>query len=224
MPQCDTFKQDCRDGEKCMPYADYGDFWNLTGCFPIDENPGQPGDGCTVDGSATSGYDDCDIGSMCWDVDPMTNMGVCAALCSETEQNFCNDPGTTCAFIGDALRVCLPMCDPLSPDCPEGQGCYMLGVFGSADWVCSPDRSGELGSYGDDCFYFGSCNPGLVCVDAGSVPDCRGTHCCTEICNTSDGLADLLCDGVIGHQTCYPLYEDDPPPGQENVGICSLPD
>ena len=61
--ECDIWAQDCPDGEKCMPWAnDGGNSWNATRCSPLDPNPGQPGDACTVEGCGVSGIDNCDIG------------------------------------------------------------------------------------------------------------------------------------------------------------------
>ena len=65
-----------------MPWAnDGGDEWNATRCSPIADVPTQVGELCMVEGSGTSGIDDCDQGLVCWQVDPDTNVGVCHALC-----------------------------------------------------------------------------------------------------------------------------------------------
>jgi hypothetical protein len=65
--ECDLWKQDCPPGEKCMPWAnDGGGSWNATRCTPLAEDPRQPGEPCTVEGSGVSGRDDCDIRAMCW--------------------------------------------------------------------------------------------------------------------------------------------------------------
>ena len=86
--ECDIEAQDCPEGEKCMPWAnDGGDEWNGTRCSPIAKDPGPLGGPCLAEGSGTSGIDDCDLGLVCWQVDPKTNQGVCHAMCG---------PGGTC--------------------------------------------------------------------------------------------------------------------------------
>jgi hypothetical protein len=225
--ECDIFAQDCPEGEKCMPWAnDGGTVWNATRCSPIDDNPGQPGDECTVEGSGTSGIDTCDLGSMCWDVDGKTNVGTCVAMCTGDEANpICEDPATSCAIANDgAIVLCLLSCDPILQDCAEGQACYPI----QDAWSCAPDASGEAGIYGDACEYINACDPGFICVDASAVPAgevCSGAGgCCTGVCDTSDPMGDDQCEGVAGGQTCQPWYEEgNEPPGYEDVGVCALP-
>ncbi|MEM7156077.1 MAG: ribulose phosphate epimerase [Myxococcota bacterium] len=220
--ECDMFAQDCPDGEKCMPWAnDGGTAWNATRCSPIADNPGQAGDSCSVEGSGVSGLDDCDIGSMCWDVDPETNMGVCVALCTgDSMSPVCEDPDTACAIVNDgAIVLCLPSCDPLIQDCTDGQACYAV----LDDFLCVPDASGEMGVYGDPCEFINACDPGLMCLGAAAVPDCTGSQgCCSEVCDTADPAGDAQCMGV--DQACEPWYEEGAaPPGYEDVGACALP-
>ncbi|MCH9684851.1 MAG: ribulose phosphate epimerase [Deltaproteobacteria bacterium] len=221
--ECDIFAQDCPDGEKCMPWSNDGGAWNATRCSPIAENPGQPGDECAVEGSGTSGIDDCDVGVMCWDVDGETNMGTCVAMCTGDAANpICEDPDTTCSIANDgAIVLCLPVCDPLLQDCPEGQACYPV----AEDWVCGPDASGEMGTYGDPCEFINVCDPGLICLGAAATPNCQGAGgCCTEVCDISDPAGDAQCTGAPQGQTCQVWYEEGAaPPGYEDVGACSLP-
>jgi hypothetical protein len=225
--ECDIFAQDCPAGEKCMPWANDGSgAWNATRCSPVADNPGQPGDECTVEGSGTSGIDDCDIGVMCWDVDPKTNMGTCVAMCTGDESNpICEDPDTSCAIANDgAIVLCLPACDPIVQDCAEGQACYPINDA----WACAPDASGEMGVYGDPCEFINVCDPGLICLGAGAVPAgeaCEGSEgCCTEVCDLMDPMGDMQCTGQPGGQTCQPWYEEgNAPPGYEDVGACALP-
>ncbi len=221
--ECDLFAQDCPEGEKCMPWGNDGGTWNATRCSPISDNPGQPGDECTVEGSGTSGIDSCDIGVMCWDVDPETNMGSCVQMCTGDEANpICEDPGTTCSIANDgAIVLCLPVCDPILQDCPEGQACYPV----AEDWVCGPDASGEMGTYGDPCEFINVCDPGLMCLDASATPNCMGgSGCCTEVCDITDPEGDAQCTGAPDGQTCQPWYEEGAaPPGYEDVGACALP-
>ncbi len=221
--ECDIFAQDCPDGEKCMPWGNDGGSWNATRCSPISENPGQAGDECTVEGSGTSGIDDCDIGVMCWDVDPKTNIGTCVAMCTGDSANpLCEDPDTTCSIANNgAIVLCLPICDPLLQDCPAGQACYPV----AEDWVCGPDASGEMGAYGDPCEFINVCDAGLICLDATATPNCVGASgCCTEVCDVTDPAGDAQCTGQPEGQTCQVWYEEgSAPPGYEDVGACSLP-
>jgi hypothetical protein len=225
--ECDMFAQDCPDGEKCMPWDNMGgNSWNATRCSPIADNPGQVGDECTVEGSGTSGIDDCDISTMCWDVDPKTNIGTCVAMCTGDEAApICEDPDTSCVIVNEgAIVLCLPACDPLLQDCAEGLACYPI----QDAWNCAPDASGELGVYGDPCEFLNVCDPGLMCLGAGAVPAgeaCEGSAgCCSEICDITDPTGDAQCTGSAGGQTCQPWYEEGAaPPGYEDVGACALP-
>lgn len=124
---CDPFVQDCPRGEKCMPWDQFGDgSWSYNRCARIVDMPGQPGDPCTVMGSLYSGLDDCDIGQMCWNVDPVSLQGTCVEMCQGSlAEPVCPTPGTGCAIAYEApISLCLPPCEPLLDDCPEGHGCY----------------------------------------------------------------------------------------------------
>jgi hypothetical protein len=220
--ECDVIAQDCPLGEKCMPWAnDGGNAWNATRCSPVAENPGQPGDECTVDGTGVSGVDDCDLGSMCWNVDPETNIGTCVSMCSGDEASpVCEDPGTACVNVNDgAIVLCLPSCDPLLQDCPEGQACYGIDDAFS----CVPDASGELGLYGDACEFINVCDPGLFCASAEAVPSCTGSlGCCSEFCDLGNEAGNAQCSGAAGGQECV-AWSEDPLPGFEAVGACVIP-
>ena len=221
--ECDVWAQDCAEGEKCMPWAnDGGSSWNATRCSPLDDNPGQIGDPCTVEGSGVSGIDDCDIASMCWDVDPETNMGTCVAFCSGSEANpVCEDPTTSCVIANNGtLILCLPSCDPLLQDCQEGQACYNV----NDTFACAPDASLEMGVYGDGCEFLNVCDPGLYCANPEAVPDCASGGCCSPFCDFSDPEASAACPGAAGGQECVSWYEEgQAPPGLENVGACAIP-
>ncbi|MCH9681605.1 MAG: ribulose phosphate epimerase [Deltaproteobacteria bacterium] len=223
---CDLFTQDCPEGQKCMPWADDGGgAWNATRCSPIADNPGEPGDPCMVEGSDTSGVDDCELGSVCWDVDPKTNTGTCVGMCTGTRGNpVCEDPDTQCSIDGgSAVMWCLPVCDPLQQDCPQDQACYPV----SSSWVCAPDASGDMGAHGDPCEFINVCNPGLICFGVAATPDCTGSAgCCAEVCDITDPAGDAQCTGAPDGQTCQSWYEsrdEVPLPGYEDVGVCALP-
>lgn len=220
--ECSLWDQDCPRGEKCMPWAnDGGNVWNSTRCSPIDENPGAPGDVCTVEGSNVSGVDSCQLAAMCWNVDAETNEGECISMCQGSEANpVCADPQTSCTIVNDGLLIlCLPACDPLLQDCDNGEAC--LAVVDS--FVCLPDASGELGVQNDPCEYLNVCDPGLACLNAELVPGCMAFGCCSQFCALDEGNAPCVAGlGAMGE--CLPWYEEGvAPPGYENVGICGDP-
>lgn len=220
--ECDVWAQDCPDDEKCMPWvSDGGGAWDATRCTPLTDNPGQPGDACTAEGGGGSGVDDCDVGVMCWDVDPETGQGVCLALCEGSpDAPLCSDPDTSCSITNDGvLPLCLPACDPLLQDCPGGQGCYWLF---DESFVCAPDVSGDLGGEGEACdgFTLNLCDPGLQCMPAEAVPGCTSaTSCCSVFCDLED-----VDPGCLEGQECTALFaEGEAPPGTEFYGVCAIP-
>ncbi|MCA9708942.1 MAG: ribulose phosphate epimerase [Myxococcales bacterium] len=214
--ECDVWTQDCPEGEKCMPWAnDGGSSWNATRCSPVEPNPGEPGDECTVEGSGVSGIDSCAVSSMCWDVDGETNVGTCVPFCSGSEDApECDDPDNACSITNEGVLIlCLPTCDPLLQDCVEGQACYPE----ENGWICSPDASGEGGNVGDPCQYINVCNVGTGCFDESLWPGgCGGTGgCCIPFCDLSgpDCPMDTECQAVF----------EDPNPGDEDFGVCAVP-
>jgi hypothetical protein len=210
-----------------MPWAnDGGGAWNAWGCKPLAEDPAADGEPCHVQGSGTSGIDDCERGTMCWDVDPKTLEGVCVDICVGTyDAPYCEDPNEVCPISGDgAILICIPTCHPLQDDCLQSEACYPVNWY----WVCGTDASGDLGGYGDPCEFINACDSGLVCIDASVVPPgqpCEGAAgCCTEVCNLGDPLGDQQCAGAAEGQTCQAWYEEGTaPPGYESVGVCALP-
>ncbi|MEM7159437.1 MAG: ribulose phosphate epimerase [Myxococcota bacterium] len=217
---CDLFTQDCPPGEKCMPWANNGgSTWNATRCSPIVDAPGSAGDPCTVEGSGTSGLDDCELGTMCWDVDPRTNTGECVALCTGNEVNpICEDPETFCSIPADgALVLCLPRCHPLEDDCEDTQGCYPTHT----EWQCIPTATMGDAVYGTPCEFLNGCEQGLICLGPEAFLDCEGPiGCCGEVCDLDDPQCTDADQGMI----CTPWYaNEDAPPGAENLGVCALP-
>jgi len=221
--ECDVWAQDCPQGEKCMPWAnDGGNAWNATRCSPVDDNPGQVGDECTVEGSGVSGIDSCDIDMMCYYVDAETNLGQCVSFCQGSEANPICDPGFVCTIANDGvLTLCRPECDPLLQDCLEIAAC--LPAAGSQFFTCIIDASGEAGAPGDACEFINACDPGMFCADAASVPDCEGTGCCSAFCDLTAPDPSSFCSLGAG-QECVAWYEEgEAPPGYDHVGACSLP-
>ena len=226
--ECDVWLQDCPDGEKCMPWAnDGGNAWNALKCVSVDPDPKQPGDTCTVDGNGVSGLDDCDVASMCWNVDPETKMGTCVAFCEGSpEAATCNSPNETCVIAnGGVLILCLPACDPLLQDCAPEETC--LPNTAGDGFACVLDASGDNGPAGTPCEYANACNVGLLCVGADVVPGCVGSQgCCAPYCDTTDAGANTDCANAFASPgaECVPFFEMGmAPPGHEDVGICMIP-
>ena len=224
--ECDLFAQDCPVGEKCMPWAnDGGDVWNASRCSPVAGDATQPGEACTVEGSGVSGIDDCDLGVMCWNVDPATNIGTCVPLCSGDERNpQCEDASTTCAIANNgAIVLCLPTCHPLMQDClGPNEACYPVGD----DFVCAPNAAGDLGAHGDPCEYINVCNPGTLCLSADAHSACdTSPGCCSSVCSLADPDPDATCVALDAAQTCLPWYAaGQAPSGYEDVGVCTVTD
>lgn len=219
--QCDSWTEDCSgENEKCMPWA-MGQTWDSTKCVPIDSNPGAVGDPCSAEPGAT-GIDTCGKHAMCWDTDANGEGGTCIAMCEGTPEAPVCASGQTCVIANEVLALCMPNCDPLLQDCPEGQAC----MPDTQSFVCGPDASGVEGQYGDPCAYRNVCDPGLICIEKSAVPDCQGSAgCCTEYCDLSDPQGDMQCAGQQGGQVCSPAFDPaSTPPGYENVGICAIPE
>ncbi|MEM7153999.1 MAG: hypothetical protein AAF799_14205 [Myxococcota bacterium] len=216
--ECDPWLQDCPPGEKCNAAASAGGgAWDTNICVPIDPSPVAVGDVCNVVGTAASGIDNCEAGSMCWEVDVATLEGVCVELCTGSPAApVCTDPATTCNIVnGGVLILCLPTCDPLMQDCSPGSGCYPV----ADQFTCAPDASGGGGVDGDTCEFINACQPGNACVGAGSVDGCFGAvGCCTPFCDVS-----VAPDPCTAPESCEAFYAPGTaPPGFENVGLCSL--
>jgi hypothetical protein len=206
-PSCDPFLQDCPNGEKCVPYGPSGNTWDANKCVPVlgDHVIGEP---CDYAGVMES-TDDCDATSFCWN-------GTCHAFCDGTADTpECLD-GTYCDLKGDGvLTLCIPMCDPLAPDCLEGTACY----WSNAAFICiSPTTDLPPGAA---CGYINDCAEGNVCLNAEEFPTCEGSACCARWCEL--GLGDEQCMAVPG-TACVPFFEQgEAPAGDEDVGVCILP-
>ncbi len=214
--ECSTWEQDCPEGEKCMPWAnDGGSAWNATRCSPIDPNPDDVDEACTVEGSGVSGIDSCVLGAMCWDVDPETDMGTCVPMCIGSENNpMCEDPGRQCTISAEGvLTLCIPQCNPLEPGtCPELQACYPI----NDGFTCAPDASGDGGGVFEPCEFINACDSGTMCANSEVVGVCDEAFagCCTPYCDTEAPV----CPGMTD---CFPFYEEGlAPPGYETLGVC----
>lgn len=215
--ECSTIEQDCPRDEKCNAWADDGgSAWNAAKCFPIAVDPDGVDEPCGVEGNGVSGIDTCDLGLICWDVDPRTLEGSCVPYCTgSSNAPICEDPDRLCRINArGVLALCLSPCDPLDPQtCPKGNGCY------PADnrLVCAPDASGpDGGATFDGCEFINACAPGFFCVAPGlsamCPPDSDG--CCLPVC----ALSAPECPAAM---VCEPWFQPgDTESGDENVGVC----
>lgn len=218
--ECDPWFQDCPEGQKCMPYSfGGGNSWTALKCVPVAPDPKKPGEACTVEGSGTSGLDDCELGAMCWGVDAMTLMGQCVAMCTgQPDAPICAGPAETCLISG-VLNLCLPNCDPLAQDCPASQVC----VFNPNDpnvFLCVTDASGEGGQEFDDCEFVNACDAGLLCASPALAAECDQNvdGCCLKWCDMSMPT----CTGMGAE--CIAWFDmGGAPMGLEDLGFCGIP-
>lgn len=203
---CDPYGADCPDGFKCAAYAsDGGDAWDANKCVPVTGND-EPGQGCTVEGSGTSGYDSCVEGAMCTNVgENMT--GICTSLCKGTASDPTCSPGLVCLVSNaGALNLCVQACDPLKADpcviaeqvCVENEGTFL----------CIEGGGYGLGAA---CEFLNDCDEGLFCGPSDAMYCKAPGGCCLQYCL----LGDMNCPG---DEPCTPL---DPPSSEyPDLGYC----
>ena len=203
--------QDCAEGEQCNPtnMCAGGEGWTTTRCFPLDRDPAAIGEPCAVDESPYSGIESCGLDGFCWNVDPETLEGVCVALCTGSpETPICADPNTRCMVANDGdLPLCLPACNPVIQDCPEGESCHPIAFGG--DFVCMP-----AGAPIETDQHPTMCEPGTTDVPSELLCDPDDEVCCAAFCNIEAPQCDAGLD-------CVEWYE--PGVGLLLVGICILP-
>jgi hypothetical protein len=215
---CDPIAQDCPDGEKCVAYASSGGTWDANKCVMVT-GTGSVGDSCVYDG-ASVGTDDCDQETVCWngiDMGDGVLVGTCYPFCTGSLDNpMCLDADTSCRVVNDGvIAVCLPNCDPLLQECPEGLGCYWSG--GSGTFQCVITAGGI--PTGEPCGFNNDCNPGNFCADGTVVDMCNGDACCAVFCDITE--MPTTCGSP--HE-CVPFFEEGTaPPMYESLGVCILP-
>lgn len=217
--QCDPRVQDCPEGQKCTAVAPVeGEPWGVNTCVEIN-GEGAVGDPCDVENGKYTGVDNCALGNICLLTDEEGQDGVCVEFCN-TSDNCPNTPTADCVVYNDgSLPICLPACDPLVQDCPEGQACY--NSAGDL-FVCFKESAmpGE-GAPGAECQYINQCQKGGFCASAASVSNCppMSTGCCTPFCPVSGGNAPCQAG-----EECTPFFEMGmAPPSYEDVGVCVIP-
>ncbi len=187
LSQCDVWAQDCNDGEKCVPWVADGSgdptsSCMSTRCSPVAPDAVAPGGTCTVQQGPWSGFDDCELGSYCWGVDPVTLEGTCAAPCYGTEANpQCGDAEVCFRGFSGIVVACTPTCDPLEPACGTGSACV---VTDGAPPVCLPAEFAAPAEQGVPCDHRLGCTGGFVCMAADTVAGCADpASCCTAVCD-----------------------------------------
>ena len=212
---CDPQAQDCPEGEKCTFYRDEANPNGANKCVLVMGND-QEGDPCQALEGDT---DTCAAGLHCWGTEPDNATGSCIEFCDENE--VCSAGGPCTITNNGALPMCLPVCDPLAPDCPNGWACYDDWDF-SDYWFCDRDKSENLGAHGDPCTTINGCDPGLICLVAETVSsetcaNSGSSGCCGVVCDITDPI---MCPGM--GEECISYYPDSPPPQYANVGVCAL--
>jgi len=210
---CDSFAQDCPEGEKCVPYASSGGTWDANKCVPImgEQATGEP---CTYAG-AVEVTDDCDATGMCWDVTLVDDewIGVCRAFCTGSPDSPGCPPASACTVSGSGvINICIPTCDPTVQDCAPGLACFWV----AGDFSCI-SATQDIPA-GEPCGFINDCAAGLGCFAGELFPACEGPSCCSPFCDL--GLGDGPCDAVPG-TSCVAFFEEDSaPPEYEHVGVC----
>lgn len=179
--KCSTAVQDCPDDQRCTVWAnDGGEAYNASICVPRSAAPSSVGQVCTVEASL-SGFDSCELGAVCLNVDDMLLVGTCVAFCTGPANDFaCEDPNHACGVFNDhALTVCLETCDPLGSGCANGQSCHSADT--DSAFVCLPSGTVMFDGAG---YELSACDVGSRPVDAELVTSCvPGEVCCAEYCS-----------------------------------------
>lgn len=207
---CDIWQQDCRLGQKCVPWVDPGGMgWLGFLCVPVLGNK-EVGASCTLDFATST--DDCNDEGSCFslalfsdDPEPMR----CRRFCEgSADDPSCASFASSC-LVGNGYPgpgLCLHRCDPLAQDCPEDEACVWLG----SDFACSPRGPDHLP--GEPCSFLNECTVGGICTNA-PVPGCEGA-CCTLYCDPE--LGDAGCAELPGTQCEFLTGFNGGP-----VGICT---
>ena len=218
--ECGLVGQSCPEGEKCLPYDSWGSkMWTATRCALVVADPGQLDEVCQVEGSRFSGLDTCNIGLMCFDVDPRTNEGVCRQVCGAAPE--CPS-GTLCAGYGSAA-VCRTPCDPFAGTCPKHRPCSPAGevtdepaLFFTCEALALPTAL----EFGEECYRFHSeCGVRRACVDvqrATTLCHLPSENCCIDTCALDQP------DTCSGATICAPYSDPLPNAMLANVGVCVL--
>ena len=220
---CNPHIPDCPPGQKCTLDFSNG---NITAkCVTIANNPAQLDEPCTVQGKLGGGIDNCDAGLYCWDYD-IQGHGQCWAVCQGEDYPWTCPENLTCLYAADPLaNLCIRPCNPLLQDCPApGNVCIPqnAALGDGVPFTCWLQKIDELhpGELNSPCGFAAECGAGLVCLGPEASTACVGNEgCCQPVCDTS---APNICPGQ--GQVCIPWFpEGQATPGQDNVGVCTIP-
>ena len=224
--ECDIWEQDCGACEKCTPYFFNGEPFSGYKCVPVAHEPVSVGEPCTVMGEFGDGVDNCEKGSLCWNIDSST-AGTCVSLCTGTIfVPKCNDPNNLCWLTSEAeLPLCFQKCDPLKiGTCPQAnQVCVPLPSHTGFVCVESSIKAGGGEKY-DPCDFINACSEGNMCLDSALSNGCDGQSvgCCLPYCDVSLD-PDPRCD-VNNNEECIPWFDAmEAPVGAEDIGVCAMP-
>ncbi len=202
---CTTWDDSCPECYKCMPYGE-GGTWNKLGCFVMSLDSRRVGEQCQSVQDEHSGIsiDNCERGLFCLDE-------VCVPFCEGA--NFSCPEIYVCVDGGPVYKVCYVRCDPLAPNCSEGDVCVQNGGYGYFLCVGTLDNKPAF----DDCVYSEECAPGSGCFSHSVATECEGTNsCCNNLCD----LENPQCPGE--GQACVPYFEMPQFLEYQRLGYCTI--
>ncbi len=200
---CDPYAPRCAPGRRCNPFASTPGPYDGAACFIEEINPQQLGEPCLAKDYPRSGLDNCAAGLTCIIDNEVTASGRCARMCEGSNGSSCDPNGEICATeISEFFGLCGQPCNPLEPECPQDQACYL-----APSSVCLPVTSDS--AFVEPCDLPMDCLPGMTCVSNESLPDCAASSCCTNFCGLSPGVC------PVGYE-CTAANVQNP-----DVGVCT---
>lgn len=218
-------ENDCSNPqEKCMPYSLEDDrIPDTNRCCPLDPNPLEVGDPCQIANYDGSCLDDCNNGMMCVLDNEAQLTGLCHPFCNPDDSSSCANDEVCKPFFemlesAATVPLCMAKCDPLAQDCDaQGRGGWscLPESLGDPEFLCTPPPPVPKKLY-DACVLGNDCEAGLVCVPSETVDGCGPfIFCCSEFCDLSQP------DTCTNGNSCLSTGATEP--GNENVGICGIP-
>jgi hypothetical protein len=194
---CDLNKQDCVQGQKCVPAVVAGAVPGTGVC--ASDGTVAVGGACVLNTANMDAWEDnCVAGTLC-DNDGPNNAYVCRKICSD--DTACTNAGDKCAdLFTTAWGFCLPSCTPFGNDCPAGNNCAVAfndvsvtATNNTGFFVCKTPGPGT--AFAPCTGLDTDCGPDLVCdgVRHWCTPICDSTHACPDAPPT-DGGAGISCN------------------------------
>lgn len=211
------FGESCPGGDKCVPRSAVDERMVWSVCAPVVRDPVPLGGDCSLFPTVEDmPVDDCDAETYCVVTDHELQTGTCMRVCG-IEDGLAGPPpdptvctkAQVCQPTGPVIHVCSDACDPLSPSCAEGFGCYAV----SEGAVCMPSGATSIG---EGCFAPNECVPGASCLSGDVLPACDSAGCCAPLCDTSQPDE---CDAALPGTACTAFDV----PGLEGLGACAPP-